>query len=196
MLRLMRSLVLCVAALLVAGCHGRGEGRGGGGFEPQDFGVSLPGGGNLPPLGDGGDTLGSGRTEPPATTALHVAPDAALTVGTATVGFVVTANGRGGYRVAWVDTAGAGRRYHGSVFCNGTFGQIASVGMQYAGAVGNRLDFESAPGSGTSGYVDFVSSVDPIVVDALNGAAASTIYYFGTQGGIGSVAAPATFTSP
>lgn len=193
----MRSFGL-ILALAVIGCsdHERGGGFIGGDLPAVDLAVpSLADA--APPSGDGGaDFLGSGRAQPAASMPLHIQANASISIPPGQVGFAVTADGLGGYRVAWVDTAGANRRYHGSIFDNGSFSQISSVGMQYATANGGRLDFESAPGAGTAGYVDFVSSVDPVVVDALNGSGGSALYYVDTSGLTRAVATPATFTSP
>lgn len=176
-----------------AGCWGRGHG---GDFDHFDQSIPVLADAGVSASPDGGDTLGSGRAAPAATDPLHVRANASVTVPFGEVGFVVTANGRGGYRVTWVDTAGAGRRYHGSIYDDGSFTQILHEGMQYAVADAGRLDFESAPGAGQSGYVDFVSSVDPIVVDVLDGESDGTIYYVDGNGVTRSVPTPATFTSP
>jgi hypothetical protein len=193
----MRSLGL-ILALLFVGCSERGGGGGWGeGFPAPDLAVPSLGNGGTPAPDDGGASfLGSGRAQPAATAPLHVLANASINIPAGQVGFAVTADGLGGYRVAWVDTAAANRRYHGSVFDAGTFSQITTVGMRYATANGGRLDFESAPGAGSSGYVDFVSSVDPIVVDALNGKNGSALFYVDTSGVTRGVATPATFTSP
>jgi hypothetical protein len=148
--------------------------------------------------GDGGGpatNLGSGRARPADRTALHLLANGSATVPNGQFGFTVTANGQGGYRVAWVDAAAVGLRFHGSIFVHGSFSQVSSLGMSYATAAGERLDFESQPGAGSLGYVDFVSSTDPITVDVLAGAQDGTLYF--NAGGIQQTAiTPATFTSP
>jgi hypothetical protein len=193
----MRTLAYVATMALVAGCMGREDGgRGWENSGAYDQAAPQPTDGGASTFADGGDTLGSGRGEPSATTPLHLLPNAPVDFNEGQTGFAVTADGKGGYRVAWVDAAGADRRYHGSIFCAGTFSQITSVGMQYATATGNRLDFQSQPGAGTEGYVDFVSSVDPIVVDVLDGANAGTLSYTDGNGVMQSAPTPATFTSP
>jgi hypothetical protein len=186
--------------MALAGCSGgRHEHPGGfvgGSFPAIDLAVSLPADAGAFSTDGGVYTLGSGRAQPGATTPLHVLANASIAVPAGQVGFAVTADGQGGYRVTWVDTAGANRRYHGSIFDDGTFSQITSIGMQYASANGGRLDFESAPGAGQEGYVDFVSSVDPIVVDALVGASGGAIFFVDGSGLTRAVATPATLTSP
>jgi hypothetical protein len=150
------------------------------------------------PGADGGatTTLGSGRARPADQSPLHVQAGADVTVPAGQYGFIVTANGAGGYRVGWVDAAGAGLRYHGSIFVHGAFSQISSTGMNYATASGERLDFESQPGAGTLGYVDFVASNDPVTVDVLAGAQNGTLYYTDGNSLTQTAPTPATFTSP
>jgi hypothetical protein len=148
---------------------------------------------------DGGGTttnLGSGRARPADSTPLHVNAGGSVTVPDGQYGFTVTANGQGGYRVAWVDATGAGLRYHGSIFIHGSYSQVSSTGMNYATANGERLDFESQPGAGQLGYVDFVSSSDPITVDVLAGAQLGTLYYDDVNDVTQTILTPATFTSP
>jgi hypothetical protein len=192
----MRTLGLLIAVML-AGCFDHGQREVVPGPVP-DFAVPVYDSGAPPQqLADGGgDLLGSGRAQPMTTAPLHIQANASINIPPGQVGFAVTADGLGGYRVAWVDTASANRRYHGSVFDDGTFSQISAVGMQYATANGGRLDFESAPGAGSEGYVDFVSSVDPIVVDGLVGASGGTLFYVDAGGLTRAVPTPATFTSP
>jgi len=148
---------------------------------------------------DGGPpstTLGSGRARPADQTPQNISPGASVTVPDGQYGFTVTANGQGGYRVAWVDAAGVGLRFHGSVFVHGSFDQLSSVGMNYATATGERLDFESKPGAGTLGYVDFVSSTDPITVDALAGSQPGLFFFVDGNNTSTTTSTPATFTSP
>jgi hypothetical protein len=152
-----------------------------------------------PPSLPSGPGLGSGRARPPdqsAQATQHISPGASVSVPDQQYGFTVTANGQGGYRVAWVDAASVGLRFHGSVFVHGSFDQIQSVGMNYATASGERLDFESKPGAGTLGYVDFVSSTDPITVDALAGSQPGLFFFVDGNGTSTTTSTPATFTSP
>jgi len=147
---------------------------------------------------DGGTitSLGSGRARPADQTAAHVLAGGSVTTPDGQYGFTVTANGQGGYRVAWVDPDLVGLRFHGSVFVHGSFSQISSTGMSYATASGERLDFESQPGAGQLGYVDFVSSTDPITVDVLAGAQGGTIWFPDVTGTVTMTVTPGTFTSP
>jgi hypothetical protein len=187
-----------VGVILLTGCFVQEEDDV---FVPQqypDLAVAYPADSGTPADDGGGTTttLGSGRARPADQTPLHVAAGADVTVPNGSYGFTVTANGGGGYRVAWVDTAGAGLRYHGSVFVHGGFSQISSTGMNYASATGERLDFESRPGAGTLGYVDFVAATDPITVDVLAGAQGGTFFYTDGNGVAQTAGTPATFTSP
>ena len=56
--------------------------------------------------------------------------------------------------------------------------------------------FESRPGAGTVGYVDFVAATDPITVDVLAGAQGGLVYYTDGGGFMQTAGTPATFTSP
>jgi hypothetical protein len=190
----MRSLGFLLTVALV-GCAAREHDEWG--YVPDLAAPVAQDAGAPPSPGDGGAALlGSGRAQPAATTARHILANASIDIPPGQVGFAITADGQGGYRVAWVDTAGANRRYHGSVFVAGSFSQLSSVGMQYVMATGERLDFQSAPGAGTTGYVDFVTSVDPITVDGLVGSSDATLFYVDGSGVARSVATPATLTSP
>jgi hypothetical protein len=125
-----------------------------------------------------------------------VQPGGSVTIPDGEYGFTVTANGQGGYRVAWVDAAGVGLRFHGSVFVHGSFSQISSTGMNYATASGERLDFESQPGAGALGYTDFVTSTDPITVDVLAGSQDGSLWFDDGNGVTETANTPGTFTSP
>jgi len=157
---------------------------------PADLASANNDGGTAP------TTLGSGRARPADQTAQHVQANGSVTVPDGDYGFTVTANGQGGYRVAWVDAANVGLRFHGSIFVHGSFSQIQSTGMNYATATGERLDFESQPGAGSLGYVDFVSSTDPITIDVLAGSQPGSIWFPDGSGTTTATTTPGTFTSP
>jgi hypothetical protein len=165
----------------------------------RDFAMELPDLSTPANPSDGGmapTNLGSGRARPADQTARHVQAGGSVTVPNGQYGFTVTANGQGGYRVAWVDAALVGLRFHGSIFIHGAFSGVSSTGMNYATASGERLDFESQPGAGQLGYVDFVTTSDPITIDVLAGSQNGSIWYPDASGAAETSSTPATFTSP
>src|SRR5262245_52466700 len=100
----MRLLLVCL--FLVGGCH-RGDDddlpppRVRPDLSAQVFDLAPR------PQSDGGvpTGLGSGRARPAASTPLHVGPNQSANVPDGEYGFTVTANGSGGWRVAWADAA-------------------------------------------------------------------------------------------
>ena len=120
------------------------------------------------------------------------------------LGFVITANGAGGYRVTWSDTYGSAATFSGTITTDGYFDPSQLSG--YSGAESIELSpddatitFASAPGSYVDG-VDLVSSTDPIYLDLRvdgdpNGFG---IYFTGAESGalLTSDYNPVAFTSP
>src|SRR5207245_8013245 len=124
-------------------------------------------------------------------------PDGAL-------GFVITANGQGGYRVTWSDTYGSAAHFSGTITTDGYFDRSQVAG--YSGAEnillsdGDRvISFASTPGSYVDG-VDLVSSTDPIYLDVnVDGQRSGFgVYFTGAQTHalINSAYVPVAFTSP
>lgn len=119
-------------------------------------------------------------------------------------GFIVTANGNGGYRLAWGDFAGSTSEFSGVI---STDGQLDPTQVQpFSGqenltlAADNRsLAFDSTPGGALDG-VDVVSSTDPIYVDALvdGSRVGFNIYFTGAESSLLLVSDydPVAFTSP
>jgi hypothetical protein len=197
----MRSTFLCVIFLTLglAGCFWHEEDDIFIPMPERDLSMEVPDLATRPNNSDGGmpgSTLGSGRARPADQTARHVLAGGSVTVPNGQYGFTVTANGQGGYRVAWVDAALVGLRFHGSIFLHGSFSGVTSTGMNYATANGERLDFESMPGAGQLGYVDFVASSEPITIDVLAGSQPGSLWYSDDNGAMQTTPAPATFTSP
>jgi hypothetical protein len=119
--------------------------------------------GSYPPPSDGAQLLGA-----LGVTGYHVIAGAGAEVPGGDLGYVVTANGAGGYRVAWTDTAGSLASFHGTITTDGEFdsSQLYALGGAYVTqAAANRVEFDSVPGANIDG-VDLVSSTDPIYVDA------------------------------
>jgi hypothetical protein len=85
------------------------------------------------------------------------------------LGFVITANGQGGYRLAYTDTLGSASEFSGHVTTDGTFDerQLSSLSgsQSFTLTAPNRIDFASIPGANIDGF-DLVSSTDPVYVEA------------------------------
>jgi hypothetical protein len=120
------------------------------------------------------------------------------------LGFVVTANGQGGYRVTWTDTYGSAAQFQGVITTDGYFDATQVRG--YSGAEDIRMSadastitFGSTPGSYVDG-VDLVSSTDPIYLDLYVDGSRSGfgIYFTGAESGslISAAYNPVAFTSP
>jgi hypothetical protein len=119
------------------------------------------------------------------------------------LGFVVTANGQGGYRVTWSDTYGSAANFQGVITTDGYFD--ASQVRGYSGAESIQISpdrgsitFASTPTSYVDG-VDLVSSTDPIYLDLfVDGARTGFgIYFTGADSGATIAAAynPVAFTA-
>src|SRR4051812_17977397 len=86
------------------------------------------------------------------------------------LGYVVTANGQGGYRVTWTDTYGTTARFSGSISTDGSFDpaqlqKFSGYENLYLSDDLRTVYFDSVPGAALDG-VDVVSSTDPIYLDA------------------------------
>ena len=134
----------------------------------------------------------------------RVAANAASELPGGDLGFVVTANGAGGYRVTWSDTLGSAASFTGAITTDGAFdpsqvrGYSGAEDIQVA-ADGGSLTFSSTPGSAIDG-VDLVSSTDPIYLDLrVDGSRSGFgIYFTGAESGalLTSDYDPVAFTSP
>ena len=186
-------LVLAVA-LNAAGC-----------FVAADPGPApYHGGGNPPPPAptpalDAARPLGQAQL-----LGYRVAAGASAELPAGDLGFVVTANGNGGYRVTWSDTYGSAATFTGAITTDGTFD--ASQVRGYSGyeniqisADAGTVTFSSTPGAQVDG-VDVVSSTDPIYLDLqVDGARTGFgIYFTGAESGaqLTSDYNPVAFTSP
>lgn len=174
----MRNLVLCfVSGVLLSGCiveHSHGPG---------------PGPVVIPQAGGNGT--------------YHVLAGGSAEIPGGDLGYVVTANGQGGYRVAYTDTLGSSSEFSGHVTTDGTFDttQLAplSANTSVTQTASNRIDFTSIPGAGLDGF-DLVSSTDPIYLDVrVNGFETGFDILF-AEAPDGAVVTssfnPAAFTSP
>jgi hypothetical protein len=132
----------------------------------------------------------------------HVRAGAASEVPGDEVGFVVTANGQGGYRVAWVAVDGSVSTFSGTVASDGVIDPASITpfsGREQITLAADRrsLDFSSVPSGAADGF-DLVPSTDPIYVDLRIDGAPAQIYFTGadTSRLYLSQYNPVAFTSP
>ncbi|HEX4457390.1 MAG TPA: hypothetical protein VIA18_05445 [Polyangia bacterium] len=119
-------------------------------------------------------------------------------------GFIITANGNGGYRVTWSDFSGSSSAYTGTISTDGQFDPTQLLPFsgreQLTLAADNRsFTFDSTPGGGLDG-VDLVSSTDPIYLDAMvdGSHVGFGIFFTGAESSLlqSSDYDPVAFTSP
>lgn len=117
-------------------------------------------------------------------------------------GFVVTANGLGGYRIAWSGFTGLAQLFTATVTSDGPFIPSSIVGLSGRERItlttdNAQLDVQSAP-DGTVEGVDFVPLTEPIYVDLRIDGAPAPIFFTGADSGRQrqSLYDPVSFTSP
>lgn len=132
----------------------------------------------------------------------HVRAGAASEVPDGDQGFVVTANGLGGYRIAWVAFAGSPSVFSATITSDGTFDPTSVLGYSGREQItlatdDSEIDVRSVPGDSADG-VDFVPLVDPIYVDLRIDGAPASIYFTGADSSRlrASRYDPVAFTSP
>jgi hypothetical protein len=132
----------------------------------------------------------------------HVRAGAASEVPGDELGFVVTANGLGGYRIAWVALTGSTSTFSGSIESDGVIDPATVAGLSgreqiVVRADGSGIDFSSVPDANADG-VDLVPSADPIYVDLRIDGAPAPIFFTGADTSRLSSSAydPVAFTSP
>ncbi len=132
----------------------------------------------------------------------HVAAGAATQVPDGADGFVVTANGQGGYRIAWVAFAGSTSLFSAHVTCDTQFDPSSVQGLSgreqiTLAADATTIDAQSVA-DGTADVIDLVSLTDPIYVDLRTDGAAAPVYFTGADTGrlLQSSFNPVAFTSP
>jgi hypothetical protein len=134
----------------------------------------------------------------------HVRAGASAALPDGDLGYVVTANGAGGYRVIWSDTYGSAAHFSGTITTDGQFDPNQL--QHYSGGENiwlssdlRTLYFDSVPGSVIDG-VDLVSSTDPIYLDGtVDGSHGGfSVYFSGADSGqlLRSAYNPVAFTSP
>jgi len=132
----------------------------------------------------------------------HVRQNAGTEIPAGDIGYLVTANGRGGFTVAFVDTAGSPARFTGSISTDQSFDPNQTFKLNGAESViatsANRIDFSGVPGATVEG-VTLVAQSDPIYLDAqIEGSRQVAIFFTGAHSGVveTSFYNPAAFTSP
>lgn len=118
---------------------------------------------------------GSGHGRPISPPLFYVQANAAGSLPPGGIGFIVTANDRGAYRVVWTDDRGGPAHFHGSLFApiGAIFEDVRQCTDPRCGRGAyitrpsiDRVDFDSTPGANIDG-VDVTPSADPLIVDLL-----------------------------
>jgi hypothetical protein len=110
-----------------------------------------------------------------------IVPNGTATLAPGDVGFIVTANTSGGYRVAWTDETGGQYCMTGIIRGNGgldTNQTIKLSGMETVSANAQEVRFASKPGTRIDG-IDVVTLGDPMYLDAyINGTLTNVRIYY------------------
>jgi hypothetical protein len=139
-----------------------------------------------------------------ALTGYHVRANASATIPDGDIGYLITSNGTGGWRIAWVDTANSPAQFQGTVTTDTAFDPQSTFKLAGTETVTftstNRIDFGSVPGATVNG-VDFaVTGPDVIYVDLTveGGRSGFGIFFTGATTGqvLDSPDNPVAFTSP
>jgi hypothetical protein len=132
----------------------------------------------------------------------HLRANAASEIPANDIGFLATANGLGGYRLAWVAFAGSTSTFSGSIGTDGVFDAQQVSGFSGREQITltsdlREIDFSSVPNDQADG-VDFVPSSDPIYVDLRIDGGLAHIFFTGADSGrvYQSSYDPVAFTSP
>ena len=168
----MRPLLLVAVVASLAGCHGRT-------CAPPTFASSSA---NYP--------------------LVHVQANGTSGLPAGDIGYIVTANGQGGYRFAWTDTLDTAACFSGIITVQGTLDTAQTHGLSGAEELrfsnAGQLRFASVPGSALDG-VDLVSSSESVYLDAyIDGSLSVNIYFADPASGvIGTTGVnPVAFQSP
>jgi hypothetical protein len=132
----------------------------------------------------------------------HVQANASADITAGDVGYAVTADGRGTYRLAWSDTQGFDTCFTGLITAFDNFAQTDFTGLSGYETIQlvapNQIAFSSIPEATRHG-VDFFVSKNPAYVDvAAGGNATVNIYYVDAQTSLLMLtgANPVAFSSP
>jgi hypothetical protein len=141
----MRCVLACVALVGLAGCHVNVVDR-----PPSNLDPVIG-------IGTRGD-LG-----------YRILPGASTEIPAGDIGFLVTGNGRGTFRVAWVDTANSLAVFSGTITTDGALdvpNTLAIGRAQIQVMPPSTITFTSAPGASVDG-VDLTTTSGEILLDAL-----------------------------
>ena len=98
----------------------------------------------------------------------HVLANADTSIPGGDIGYLVTANGLGGYALYWTDTAGSPAFFSGSITTDHGFDPNNTVTIDGSEDVRftaiDRIDFSGTPGARVQG-VQFISDTDPVYFD-------------------------------
>jgi hypothetical protein len=178
----MRRLLLPLSIyLLAAGCH-----------------VTVVDGNNNTTNGEPHSIMGSARVP-----GYHIAANASTVIPGGDIGFLVTANGQGGFSITWTDTADTAANFAGSLTTDGNFSEVAPCAQcSDDGIVNDQADliqWSSVPGAALHGF-DVATSQDPIYLSLRvdGNASGFGIFFTGAVTGdvIDSAFNPVAFTSP
>jgi hypothetical protein len=134
----------------------------------------------------------------------HVAANASVEMPAGDLGFLITANGQGGYLVTWTDTVGSPAHFSGTITTDGQFdpNQLTRYSGYENATLSSDLKtitFDSTPGTVVDG-ISMVPSTDPIYLDAyVDGVHTGfDILFTGADSGarLDSAYDPVAFTSP
>jgi hypothetical protein len=133
----------------------------------------------------------------------HISANANTSIPDGDIGYLVTANGAGGYALYWIDTAGSAAVFSGSITTDVGFDPNSTVKTSGTENVEfttvKRIDFSGVPGASLQG-VEFVSQTDPVYFDlAVDGSRQGFgIFFTGARSGLvqESLYDPVAFTSP
>jgi hypothetical protein len=136
-------------------------------------------------------------------TGYHVLAGAQTSIPGGDIGFLVTANGQGGYALYWTDTAGSPAVFTGNVTTDRGFDPNSTTKVSGSEDVTftaiDRIDFSGVPGSALEG-IQFVSQTDPVYFDlTVDGSHQGFgIFFTGARSGLvqDSLFDPVAFTSP
>jgi len=133
----------------------------------------------------------------------HILANANTSIPGGDIGFLVTANGQGGYAIYWTDTAGSPAFFSGTATTDRGFDPNNTVkvsGTEDATFTAtDRIDFSGVPGASLQG-VQFVSQTDPVYFDLTvdQSHQGFGIFFTGARSGLvqDSFYNPVAFTSP
>lgn len=117
----------------------------------------------------GGGNSDGPYTFPDGAVGYYVLANAGASLPGGDIGYIITANDTGGYRITWTDTLNSNSLFDGSITADQGFDPSQTFGYsgneQITMPNNGEIDFSSTPGSDLHG-VDLVSISDPIILTA------------------------------